>query len=468
MSDKYDYLVIGSGPAGHVSAIKAAQLGLKVAVVEKDPGMFGGVCLNEGCIPAKALYRCASIYDSIRRSKELCGIEAEYGAPNLSAFVKRSRQKTEQLKKGLKFLFKKNGIDLLEGAACFQDSQTVHIRKEQGGPLTIKADKYLIATGSVPRVLPGLGFDGERIISSSEAIRLGKVPERLLIIGGGYIGMEFASYFNILGSEVTIVEMKDSVLPEEDEDIGRRMQAICRQKGIKVLSSSTVSGAEISDGHLAVTIDGRDLKIRENYDIILVSAGRRPVTENIGLDKAEINTDKDGFIIVDFEMRTSNKNVYAAGDVVPGPMLAHAGYTEGEKAALSAAGDEVEALDYGCVPSVAYTDIQTARVGLTEREVKEKNIDYSEGKYFFKANGKAVINSQTEGFIKILADNSTHKILGVHIIGEDAADLIHEFVVAKKAGVSVDELAEAVHAHPTLSEAVPEACRSVFGRAIHG
>ena len=468
MADKYDFLVIGSGPAGHVAAIKAAQLGLKVAVVEKDQAMFGGVCLNEGCIPAKSLFRSADIYNIVRNSKELCGTDVKCGVPDLANFVKKSRETAEQLKKGLAFLFKKNGIKIISGEARFLDESTVEITGKDGKAQEVKADKFLVATGSVPKALPGMDFDGKSVITSSDAIRLKKVPKSILVVGGGYIGAEFASYFNLVGSDVTVVEMMDSLIPTEDMDISRRMQAAFREKGIKVLTSSKVFEVGRQRKGLSVTIKSSDRKTREKYDVMLVSVGRQPCTSGIGLENIGVKVDEKGFIRVDEAMRTSVKNVYAAGDVVKGPMLAHAGYAEGERAAEGAAGHDAEPLDYACVPSAVYTEIQAASVGITEQKAKEDSLDYSTGKYFFKANGKAVVNSQTEGFIKIIADKGTRKFLGVHIIGHEAADLIHEFVVAKKAGLTVDDVAGTVHAHPTLSETAADACKSVFGKPIHG
>ena len=468
MADKYDFLVIGSGPAGHVSAIKAAQLGLKVAVVEKDTAMFGGVCLNEGCIPAKSLFRSAGIYDIVRNSKELCGLDVKCGAPDISKFVEKSREISEQLKKGLAFLFKKNDITLINGEAKFVDNGTVEVISEDGKTVEVKADKFLVSTGSVSKALPDIEFDGKNVITSSDAIRLQEVPKSMLIVGGGYIGAEFASYFNMLGSDVTVIEMLDSLLPTEDVDISRRMQAVFRQKGIKVLTSSSIVEVEAGDKCMAVTIKSNDRKMREKYDVILVSVGRQPSTSGIGLENTGVKIDDKGFICVDKTMKTSVKNIYAAGDVVPGPMLAHSGYAEGEKAAEDAAGHDVKPLDYACVPNAVYTDIQASSVGITEQQAKEDGLDYVSEKYFFKANGKAVVNSQTDGFIKIIADKNTRKFLGVHIIGHEASDLIHEFVVAKKAGLTVDDVASTVHAHPTLSETAADACKAVFGKPIHG
>ena len=467
MKPKYDYLVIGSGPAGHVSAIRAAQLGLKVAVVEKDPRMFGGVCLNEGCIPAKSLYHSAGVLDIIRRDAGLCGLEVKCGPVNMRKFVDKSREAAEQLKKGLSFLFKKNGIDVIEGFARFVDGTTVEISGEEG-KVSLTADKFLIATGSVPRPLECVPFDGKRVLSSSHAIRLTEVPGNMLIAGGGYIGVEFASFFNTVGARVTIVEMEDSILPTADGDVSKRMRAVFGQKGITVLTSSSISEAVAGKDGVTVKIKSGKGESTEKYDFMIVSVGREPVTRDIGSDKAGVKTDKKGFIPVDGRMMTSVKNIFAAGDVVPGPMLAHAGFAEGEVAAEAAAGHDPAPVDYGCIPSAVFTDVQAASVGMTEEEARSKKLDFSVGKHFYKASGKAVVDDRTEGFVKIIADSKTREFLGVHVMGENASELIHEFAVAKKAGLTVDEVAGTVHAHPTLSETAADACRAVFGKAIHG
>ncbi|MGB2660903.1 MAG: dihydrolipoyl dehydrogenase [Candidatus Omnitrophota bacterium] len=453
MPEKYDYLVIGSGPAGYVSAIRAAQLGLKVAVVEKDRNMLGGVCLNEGCIPAKSLFRSASIFNIVKRSPELFGLEVKYKRVNMAKMVEKSRQCAEDLSKGLLFLFKKNKIDLINGKAAFRDNKTVQVEGEEESAITVQADKFLIAAGSTPREIPGVNFDGKKIINSSQAIRLEKVPKSILIIGGGAIGVEFASFFNMLGSEVTIIELLDSLLPLADGEVSRRFQSIFKQRGIKVHTSSPL---------------GEEVIKKEAHEKILVAVGRVPATSGIGLEEIGVKTDEHGYIPVDFNMRTVAENIYAAGDVLWTPMLAHAAYAEGEAAAEAAAGNQPEAIDYTCVPNAVYSDVQAASVGITEEEAKAEDLPYKTGKQLFKASGKAVINSETEGFIKIIADDVTHKILGAHIVGSEAAELIHEFVLAKKAGLTVEEIEKTVHAHPTFSETAIDACRSVFGKPLHG
>ncbi len=468
MTKKYDYIVIGSGPAGHVSAIKAAQSGLKVAVIEKDQDMFGGVCLNEGCIPAKSLYNSAEILYQAGKHADLCGLEVKESGAKMSAFVKRSRTASDQLSQGLSFIFKKNKIDLINGKAEFTSEKDVQVTDADGKTCVLTAENYLIATGSEPKALDKVTFDGKMIISSSEAIRLEDVPPKILIIGGGAIGTEFASFFNIMGSEVTIAEFEDAILPLEDRDVSRRLATIFKQQGIKILTSSRVTGAKPEGKSVVAAIKSGDNDIKEKYDIVLVSVGRVPLTRELGLKAAGVTSDEKGFIPVDENMRTNVKNIYAAGDVVASPMLAHVASAEGEVAAGAVAGKSVDPLDFGAIPNAVYTRVQVASVGMTEEEIKDKGLKYSTGKEFFKANGKAVVTSETEGFIKVLADPDSHKILGAHIIGHNATDLIHEFVVAKRKGLTVDDIADTVHAHPTFSESAAEACRAVFGKPLHG
>ncbi|NQT32410.1 MAG: dihydrolipoyl dehydrogenase [Candidatus Omnitrophica bacterium] len=468
MENKYDYIVIGSGPAGHVSAIRAAQLGLKTAVIEKDPNMLGGVCLNEGCIPAKSLINSAKIYGIIKNGSGVLTSDLEHAGVSMKKIVEKSRQAADQLSKGLAFLFKKNGIDLIEGTAKFVDKNTLLVTAEGGEDLTVTADKILIATGSAARALRDMPFDGRHIISSSQAIRLDSVPEKILIVGGGAIGTEFASFFNMIGTDVTVVEIEDSLLPGGDKEVSRRLATLFKKKGINVWTSCRVKEASPSDGRVSAIIETREKEISKEYDFILVSIGRDPSTSGLALDSAGVETDENDFVKVNEKMQTTAENIYAAGDVLPTPLLAHMASAEGEVAAEAAAGHDPEPIDYSAVPNAVYTDIQVASVGLTEEEAKARGIEHAAGKQFFKSNGKAVVIDETDGFIKVIAEISTGKILGVHMIGHEATELIHEFVVAKKAGLTVRDIATAVHAHPTLSETAIDACRAVFDKPIHG
>ena len=429
--------------------------------------MLGGVCLNEGCIPAKSLYNSAKIYDTVKNASGSIGCDIDPGKANMSLFVQKSREAAAQLKQGLAFLFKKNNIDLLNGKAEFLDQSTVEIETTPGKKEKISAEKFLIATGSSPAEIPAISVDGKNVINSSQAIKLVAVPGRVLIVGAGAIGAEFASFFSIVGSEVTLVEMQEQILPAEDKEIARRLETIFKQKGIKVLVESTVKSLKTNGDKVEVVIDGKAGVKEEDFDKVIVSVGRRPNTSGLGLEKAGVQLDEKGFIVVDKEMRTSVQNIFAAGDVLGTPMLAHLASREGEVAAEAAAGDGAEPIDSNAVPNAVYTHVPAASVGMTEEKARDAGIDYSVGKQFFKSNGKAVAIGETEGFIKVIADNATRKILGVHIIGHEATELIHEFVLAKKTGISVDDIARTVHAHPTFSETATDACKSVFGKAIN-
>jgi dihydrolipoamide dehydrogenase len=451
MRDNYDYLVIGSGPAGYTSAIIAAQSGLKTALVEKDPAMLGGVCLNEGCIPAKSLYNSAKILNIAKNNLDIFGSSILSGSDPMASFVVKSREATGQLKQGLSFLLKKNGIDIINAKAEFLNACTIKLTGPEGGESAVKADKFLIATGSSARQLREMPFDGKKFISSSHAIRLEKIPGKLLIVGAGAIGTEFASFFNIMGSSVTLLEVEPVILPTEDKDVSDGLRSIFTKKGIKVVTSS----------------DPSDIKA-EDFDVVLVSVGRVPSTSGIGLEKAGIKTDEKGFIPVDGVMCTNVENIYAAGDVLSTPMLAHMASAEGEVAAMSALGKDPEEIDLSSVPNAVYGDIQAASVGFTEQAAREKGIEFSIGKQFFKANGKAVVDRATEGFIKVLAENATRKIIGAHILGVNATEMIHEFALAKRKGLTVDDIYETVHAHPTFSESAIDAAKSVFGKPVHG
>lgn len=467
MPQSYDYLVIGSGPAGHTSAIKAAQLGLKVALVEKDPDI-GGVCLNEGCIPAKSLYHSAEVFNTVKKSPASCGVEVSFSDVCVSKFVEKSRRSAEELRKGLIFVLKKNNVDLIEGRAEFLDKETVEVLQKNGERLTLKAKKFLIATGSRPRGLTGVPFTADRVISSSKAICIDECPKRMLIIGGGAIGTEFASFFNILGTEVCLIEAAPAILPCEDREISRRLESIFKRKGIMVRTSIVVKRISVESNVVKALIADKEGEHAGEYDLVLVAIGRVPSVLSLELARAGVKTDKDFFIPVNRSMRTNIENIYAAGDVVRSPMLAHVASAEGEVAAIAAAGKVPEPIDYTAVPNAVYTEVQVASVGMTEEEAVKNGVNYAAGKHFFKANGMAVVTGETEGFIKIIAEKDTYRILGAHILGHKATELVHEFVLAKQKGLSAKDIVHMVHAHPTLSEGALEAARAVLGAAIHG
>ncbi|MBU0683959.1 MAG: dihydrolipoyl dehydrogenase [Candidatus Omnitrophota bacterium] len=469
IADMYDFVIIGSGPAGHSAAIRAAQLGLKTAVIEKNSAMFGGVCLNEGCIPAKSLYHNAKKFNIIKNGFPEVGLDVNCGVVNLGMLVKKSRQDTAVLRKGLEYLFRKNKIDLFFGHAKFVNSNTVSIDGKSGKPIQLEAKKFLIATGSFPVGLKEGVFDGKRIITSSKGIRLTETPKTILIAGCGAIGTEFASFFNSIGSEVVMVEAESYILPGEDKDVSLRMQSILAKKGVRFYISSRIKKIMALKDRVEVFIGGETEEKKVECEMVLVSVGRKPATFGLDLEKAGVEIDSDGYIPVQSaSMRTNVDHIYAAGDVLRTPMLAHTASAEGETAVEASAGMHTEAIDYSAVPNVVYSEIQSASVGLTEKAAKEKDLNITVGKYFFKSNGFAIISGETEGFIKIIANADDRSLVGVHIVGYRAAELIHEFVLAKKAGITVDNIGKTVHAHPTFSETIQDACKSVFGGALYG
>jgi len=459
LKERYDYLILGSGPAGHASALKAARSGASVLVVEKDPEMFGGVCLNEGCIPAKSLLHAAEIIDGFRKLRDITSVDLKAEEIDLSNMVSRSQSSSRELRKGLEFVFKKNNIDIVYGAGRLMDKETVEISRN-GETINVKAGSILIATGSTPKTLHGIEVDGRSVMTSSHAIRLEQTPGSVLIIGAGAIGAEFADLFNMLGSKVSIIEVEKRILPLEDIDIGRRMGSIFKKKGVEVMVGGFVERVSAEKDTVKVAMRVDDKELEGSYDKVILAVGRVPSTSGLGLKDAGVEIDGNGFIKIDKNMRTSAGNIYAAGDVVRSPMLAHVAIAEGEIAAQSALKGKAEAIDYACVPNAVYTSVKTASVGATEEALKEEGASYKAFKQLFRSNGRAVACGEAEGFIKILVCPETKKFLGVHIIGHNADEIIHEFVIAKRKGLTVEDIAETVHAHPTYSETAVEACRS--------
>jgi len=464
--DKYDYIVIGTGPAGFVSSIKAAQLGLKVAVVQDGVDMLGGACLDEGVIPAKSLIHSASTFNAIRNNAELFGLEVRHDQVNLAKMVEKSRNIIVQLRAGLTRLFKKNGIYIINGYAQFIDRYTLKITGNNNDVSSVQADNILIATGSTPKHLPNIPFDGSKVISSFHALRLLEVPKKLIIVGGGAIGAEFASFFNVIGSEVSVVEFEDSLLPFEDKEISVGLKRLFEKKGIHIHTSSKVTQVSPLDNGLNVTIEGDNGVTIEECEKMLVATGRTPLTSSIGLENAGVEVDNRGFITVDDRMRTNVENIYAAGDVIPTPMLANVAFIEGEIAALSAAGKVSEPINYEAVPNVVYTEVQVASIGLTEEQAVARNLNYSVGKQLFVGTFKSSITGERDGFVKVIADNSTGGLLGAHILATEASEMIQGFIIAKNSRLTVKEVAKTIPPNPTFCESVVDACKSVFGRTV--
>ncbi len=463
---QYDVTVIGSGPGGYVAAIRCAQLGMKTAIVEKYPDL-GGTCLNVGCIPSKALLDSSEHFHNAQTSFKTHGIEVSNLKVDFGQMIKRKDEVVKQMNSGINFLMKKNKIDVHVGTGSFVDKNTIKITNEEGDK-EIKTDKVIIATGSKPATLPFAQIDKKRVITSTEALSLKEIPKHMIVIGGGIIGMELGSVYARLGSKITVVEYLDSIIPTMDKTLGKELQRSAKKLGIefklghKVTSvenkgKSVVIKAESKKGE-AVTIEG---------DYCLIAIGRRPYTDGLGLDKVGIPTDKAGRVEVDNNLKTNVENIYAIGDVVKGAMLAHKAEEEGVFVAEKIAGQKPH-VNYLLIPGVVYTWPEVASVGYTEEQLKEKGQAYKTGSFPFKASGRATASMDTDGLVKVMSDEKTDEILGVHIIGPRAADMIAEAVVAMEFRASAEDIARMSHAHPTYTEAFKEACLAATeNRAIH-
>src|SRR5215472_1219539 len=463
----YDLIVIGSGPGGYVCAIRAAQLGMKVAVVEKE-NTFGGTCLNIGCIPSKALLHASELYEEAGNYLDKMGIKVGDPKLDLPAMMKFKDAGVEGNVKGVAYLFKKNKVDTFHGTGRIAAPGRVEVKSADGKTETIEGKAIVIATGSDVARLPGVDIDEQRIVSSTGALVLGKVAERLLVIGAGVIGLELGSVWRRLGSEVIVVELLDRILPGMDSEVCRQVQRIFERQGIRFKLSSKVASIETGEKKLKVIIEPAAGGTAESIEanVVLVSIGRVPFTEGLGLEAAGVKIDNKRRIIVDKHFGTGVAGIYAIGDVIAGPMLAHKAMDEGMAVAEILAG-EAGHVNYDVIPNVVYTYPEIASVGKSEEELKEAGIAYKVGKFPFTANGRAKANLQTEGFVKILADAKTDRVLGVHIVGADAGNMIAAAAVAMEFGAAAEDIARTCHPHPTFTEAVKEAALAVDKRAIH-
>ncbi len=463
---QYDLIVIGTGPGGYVCAIRAAQLGMKVAVVEKR-ATHGGTCLNVGCIPSKALLHASEAY-----------AEAGHGFADMGIKVKPSLDLATMLAfkdsgvkgnvDGVEFLLKKNKIDAVQGTARIVAPGQIEVTGDKGKKQTLETKAIAIATGSEVANVPGIAIDEQRIVSSTGALSLPEVPKRLVVIGAGYIGLELGSVWSRLGSEVTVIEMLDRVAPGLDAEVAKQLQRVLAKQGLAFKLGTKVSGVDPKGKSVKLTLDPAKGGKTETLecDIVLVAVGRSPNTQGLGLGDVGVKTDNRGRVVVDDKFATSVPGIYAIGDVIKGPMLAHKAEEEGVALAELLAG-QAGHVNYDVIPSVVYTAPEVASVGKTEEELKEAGVDYKVGKFPFTANGRAKLNRTTEGFVKVLAETASDRVLGVHIIGADAGTMIAEAAVLMEFGGSAEDLARICHAHPTLNEAIKEAALAVDKRPIH-
>ncbi|MGB5185180.1 MAG: dihydrolipoyl dehydrogenase, partial [Xanthobacteraceae bacterium] len=463
----YDLIVIGSGPGGYVCAIRAAQLGMKTAVVEKW-ATFGGTCLNIGCIPSKAMLNASELYEEAAHKFAEMGIKVGTPAIDLAAMLKYKQGAVDGNVKGVDYLFKKNKIETFHGTGRIVAPGKVEVKNADGKAQLLETKNIVIATGSDATRLNGIDFDEKRIVSSTGALELPAVPKKLLIVGAGIIGLELGSVWRRLGADVTIVEFLDHILPGIDSEVAKQFHRILQKQGIAVRLSSKVSGVDSSGKVLKVKVEPAAGGAAETLeaDVVLVAIGRVPYTEGLGLEALGVKKDNRGRILVDPHFRTSVEGVYAIGDVIAGPMLAHKAEDEGVAVAEIIAG-QAGHVNYDVIPNVVYTYPEIASVGKTEEELKAAGIAYNVGKFPFAANPRARVNLTTEGFVKILADAKTDRVLGVHILGPDAGNMIGEAAVAMEFGASSEDIARTCAAHPTLSEAIKEAALAVAKRAIN-
>lgn len=463
MPDRYDVVIIGAGPGGYVAAIRAAQLGLKTACVESRDSL-GGTCLNIGCIPSKALLQSSEKFAEARLTLAEHGVRIGEIGLDLAAMMDRKERVVTTLTRGVEFLFRKNKIDWLKGKARIAASGRVVITGADGSVQEIEVDAIIIATGSESTPLPGIEVDERRVLSSTGALALDHVPERLIVIGGGYIGLELGSVWRRLGAKVTVVELLDRIVPNMDRELATALQRVLTRQGIEFrLGAKVVGTGQNADG-VTIDIEGEPQSL--SAEVLLVSIGRRAYAQGLGLEAIGVARDPQGRIVVDDGFATNVPGIYAIGDVIRGPMLAHKAMDEGVALAERLAGQQ-PSIDYHAIPAVVYTWPEVAAVGSTEEELKAAGTAFRTGKFPFTATPRARTNGDTEGFVKILADSATDKVLGVHIIGPDAGTMIAEAALAIEFGASAEDIARTCHAHPTLSEAVKEAALAVAGRAIH-
>lgn len=462
---EYDVIVIGAGPGGYVSAIRSAQLGLKTAIVEKR--FLGGVCLNIGCIPSKALIKNADVAHTLRERGKEFGFSFENLELDYSVAYDRSRKISERLVRGVGFLMKKHKIDVHMGAAKLTAKDTIEVTPDEGEAENLKAKNIIIATGSHPFTVPGVDLDGEKVVDYEGAILRKELPKSAVIIGGGAIGVEFATIWNAYGVDVTIVEMLDHLLPVEDEAISKEIEKAYQKRGIKIMTQSKVKGVETTEAGTKVTVETGDGEKEVKAGLTLVSIGFRPNSKGLGLEEVGVKIDKRGFVEVDDRMATSVDGIWAIGDVTGKLLLAHVASAMGIVAAENIAGVDTVKLNYDMMPRATYCHPQTASFGYTEAQAKEMGYEVSVGEFPFQPNGKALGLGDYQGFVKIVTDKKYGEVLGAQMVGPDVSELLPELTLAQRWELTAHEIARNVHTHPTLSEAIMEAAESAGGEAIH-
>tara|TARA_A200000113_G_scaffold205494_1_gene201786 strand:- start:256 stop:1647 length:1392 start_codon:yes stop_codon:yes gene_type:complete len=460
----YDIIVVGSGPGGYVTAIRASQLGLKTAIVEREE--LGGICLNWGCIPTKALLKSANVFEYLSHASDY-GITVKDAKADFNGMVKRSRDVADGMSNGIKFLMKKNKIDVLTGNGVIKANKTVAVTDEAGKSIDYTASKgVIIATGARSRALPNLPQDGEKIIGYRQAMTLKSQPKKMVVVGSGAIGVEFAYFYNAIGTEVTVVEYLPNIVPVEDTDVSKQLEKSFKKSGIKVMTGSSVESVDTSGKQCVVTVKTTKGEEKIECDVVLSAVGIQANIENIGLEDVGIVVDK-GRILVDDFYQTNMPGYYAIGDVVPGPALAHVASAEGIVCVEKIAGHHPEAIDYGNVPGCTYCSPEIASVGMTEKAAKEAGIELKIGKFPFSASGKASAAGAKDGFVKLLFDAKYGELLGAHMIGANVTEMIAEIVAIRKLETTGEELIKTIHPHPTMSEAVMEAASAAYGEVIH-
>jgi len=464
MLEKFDVTVIGGGPGGYVCAIRLSQLGLKTACIESR-GSLGGTCLNVGCIPSKNLLNFSENFHKAKNFEKI-GIEVGEVKLNLDKMMKNKEKAVTVLTKGIEFLFKKNKVAYFKGKGSFKSTNEISIVAE-GKETKIQTDKTIISTGSEPLSVPGMEFDEEKILSSTGALSLSKLPKKMVVVGGGYIGLEMGSVWSRLGTQVEVIEFLDHITPGMDREVSREFEKILKKQGIKFQLNTKVEKITKSKNFVSIDIvDKEKKKNKIDADVVLISVGRKPHTKGLDLENVGVQTDEKGRVKVNKNYETNVKNIYAIGDVIEGPMLAHKAEEEGIAIAELIAGQSGH-VNYDIIPGVIYTSPEVASIGKTEEQLKVNKNNYKVGKFPFMANSRAKAIDETEGFVKILADSLTDKVLGVHIIGPHAGEMIAEMAIAMEFGASSEDIARTCHAHPTFSEAIKEAALSVEKRQIH-